>query len=205
MDSQPRPELSLARLVGRQERAPRDAVHSNCIYGRERPEQRFRKEKPMPSLISRVRLLAICMQICVLLPACLAVGSPSFARSNFDGDWSVFIQTRGGACPPSVRYPVAITNGIVSNAGDVPAAVQGRVGPSGAVRVTVQSGGSWASGSGRLGATSGSGIWRGQGTNGVCQGTWQAQRRSLGAEAMQGRAPIYNYAPGRPRQYYPSR
>ena len=80
----------------------------------------------MPSLISRVRLLAICMQICVLVPACLAVGSPSFARSNFDGDWSVFIETRGGACPASVRYPVAITNGIVSNAGDVPAADHGK-------------------------------------------------------------------------------
>jgi hypothetical protein len=159
----------------------------------------------MPSLISRVRWLAICTQICVLVPACLAVGSPSFARSSFDGDWSVSIETRGGACMPSVRYPVAITNGIVSNAGGTPAAVQGRVAPTGAVRVMVQSGGSWASGSGHLGATSGSGIWRGQGTSGFCEGTWQAQRRSYGAQVMGRGAPIYNYAPERPRQYYPGR
>jgi len=161
----------------------------------------------MPSLIYRIRWLAICLQICVLVPACLAVGSPSFARSNFDGEWSVSVETRGGACTPSVRYPVAITNGIVSNAGDIPATVQGRVAPSGAVRVTVQSGGSWASGSGRLGATSGSGVWRGQGTTGLCEGTWQAQRRSYGAQVMErGGAPTYNYAPERPRQYYyPSR
>src|SRR5438094_10296101 len=86
-ESQSRPELSIARLVGRQERAPGDAVGSNHLHFADvsARKQRFRKEKPMPSLISRVRLLAICMQICFLVPACLSVGSPSFARINFDG------------------------------------------------------------------------------------------------------------------------
>lgn len=142
---------------------------------------------------------------CALLLSVVSIG-PTFARSNFDGDWSVVIQTRGGACPPTLRYPVAITNGIVSNAGETPATVQGRVAPSGAVRVVVQSGGSWASGSGRLRATGGNGIWRGQGTAGVCEGTWQAERRSSGAQVMRGRAPVYNYAP-QPPYYrgYPTR
>jgi hypothetical protein len=104
---------------------------------------------------------------------------------------------------PTIRYPVAINNGIVGNAGDTPATVQGRVAPTGAVNVTVQSGGSWASGSGRLTATGGGGVWRGQGTSGLCTGTWQAERRSNGAQVMQGGAPIYNYAPQPPRPYYP--
>jgi hypothetical protein len=137
----------------------------------------------------------------VLVLASLGVTSPALARSNFDGDWSVVIETRGGACVPTLRYPLAITNGIVTNSGDSPAAVQGRVAPSGAVRVTVQSGGSWASGSGRLTTTGGSGVWRGQGTSGLCEGTWQAQRRSYGAQVIRSGAPIYNYAAQPSRRY----
>lgn len=142
------------------------------------------------------------LQAGVLVFASLGAGT-ALARSNFDGDWSVVIQTRDGACIPTLRYPVAISNGIVGNAGDTPATVQGRVAPTGAVRVTVQSGGSWASGSGRLTATGGGGTWRGQGTSGLCAGTWQAERRSYGAQVMQGGAPIYNYAPQRSRPFYP--
>ena len=143
------------------------------------------------------------IQTCVLLLTCFGFTSPSLARSSFDGDWSVVVVTRAGACTPTLRYPVAITNGIVTNGGGSPASVSGRVASSGAVRVTVQSGGSWASGSGHLGATRGSGVWRGQGTSGFCDGTWQAERRSYGAQAMERGGPIYNYAPRRSRQYYP--
>jgi hypothetical protein len=151
------------------------------------------------------RSLRLCIQTCVLVLACFGVTSPSFARSSFDGDWSVVVITHAGTCAPSLRYPIAITNGIVTNAGGSPAAVTGRVAPTGAVRVTVQSGGSWASGSGHLSATRGSGVWRGQGTSGFCQGTWQAERRSYGAQVMERGAPIYSYAPGRSRQYYQGR
>ena len=114
----------------------------------------------------------------VLVLASLGVTSPALARSNFDGDWSVVIETRGGACVPTLLYPLAITNGIVTNSG----AVQGRVAPSGAVRVTVQSGGSWASGSGRLTTTGGSGVWRGQGTSGHMASTAPQLWRSSDAE-----------------------
>jgi len=129
-----------------------------------------------------------------------SVTSPALARSNFDGEWSVVIASRDGACAPTLRYPVTITNGIVTNDGNAPATVQGRVAANGAVRVSVQSGGSWASGSGRLSATSGSGVWRGQGTSGVCEGTWQAERRSYGTQVMRSGAPLYNYAPQRSRR-----
>jgi hypothetical protein len=152
------------------------------------------------------------IQTCVLFFTCLAFTclaftSPSLARSSFDGAWSVVVVTRAGACTPTLRYPVAITNGIVTNSGDSPASVSGRVAPTGAVRVTVQSGGSWATGSGRLSTTGGSGVWQGQGSSGLCQGTWQAERRSNGAQVMQQGAPIYDYAPGYRygRQYYPGR
>jgi hypothetical protein len=141
-----------------------------------------------------------------LIVATLAAASPALARSdprsNFDGDWSVTIETQSGACMPSLRYPVAITNGIVTNGGETAATVQGQVAPSGAVRVTVQAGGSWANGSGRLGATGGSGVWQGQGTSGLCQGVWQAERRSYGAQATGNGGPIYNYAPQPQRPYY---
>lgn len=90
------------------------------------------------------------IQTSVLFFTCFFFTSPSLARSSFDGAWSVVVVTRAGACTPTLRYPVAITNGIVTNSGDSPASVSGRVAPTGAVRVTVQSGGSWATGSGRL-------------------------------------------------------
>src|SRR5215831_14824760 len=90
------------------------------------------------------------IQTCVLLLTCFGFTSPSLARSSFDGAWSVVVVTRAGACTPTVRYPVAITNGIVTNGGGSPASVSGRVAPTGAVRVTVQSGGSWATGSGHV-------------------------------------------------------
>jgi len=151
------------------------------------------------------RLFGLFIKACVLVLTCFGATAPSFARTSFDGDWSVVIVTRGGACAPTLRYPVAINNGIVRNAGDTSAAVRGRVAPTGAVRVTVQSGGSWASGSGHLSATRGSGIWRGQGTSGICEGTWQAERRTYGAQVIERGAPSYNYAPPQWGQYYPRR
>jgi len=132
----------------------------------------------------------------LLAVACVAVAAPAFARSQFDGDWSVVIVTRGGACEPSFRYGVSISNGEVLNSGGSPADVRGRVSPNGAVRVSVQSGNEWASGSGRLGRNSGGGVWRGQGSAGTCEGTWIAQRRNAVEAEGPGR-PIYNnYAPG---------
>jgi hypothetical protein len=150
------------------------------------------------------RALRICLAACALAFTFFSIASPTLAQSSFrfDGDWSVVIQTSGGACPSSIRYPVAISHGIVTNAGQSQAAVSGRVTPSGTVRVTVQSGGAWASGSGRLGTTTGTGVWRGQSSSGACAGTWQAERRSSAAQAMQRGAPIYNYAPEGARHYY---
>jgi hypothetical protein len=140
----------------------------------------------------------VCLPVCALFLTAVCTTSPAFSSSSFDGVWSVVVQTRSGGCEPTVRYPVAISNGFVTNAGNSQVAVSGRVTPSGSVSVTVQSGGASANGAGRLSMTSGTGVWQGQGANGSCEGTWQAMRQNAGA-------PIYNYAPqSAPRYYYPS-
>jgi hypothetical protein len=142
------------------------------------------------------------LQASALAAGCMTIVAPAVARSAYDGDWSVVIATRGGACPPSVRYGVQIINGTVVNTSGQ-AQVQGRVSPNGAVRVTVQAGGQWASGSGRLSSTRGGGVWRGQGNAGFCQGTWVAERSGVQAQGPGG--PIYNYAPPGYRKVAPRR
>jgi hypothetical protein len=99
------------------------------------------------------------------------------AVSAFDGEWSVLILTRSGACDPSYRYGVAISNGEVVNAGGAPVDLEGHVAPNGAVRVSVSAGNQEAHGAGRLSRTSGGGTWRGSGSVGICAGTWEAERR----------------------------
>src|SRR5271154_2775570 len=113
----------------------------------------------------------------VLALGCAALAGPAFGRTVFDGDWSVLIVTRGGACDPAYRYGVRITDGTVANDGSSASAVQGRVAPTGAVRVTVRSGNQWADGSGRLSSNRGGGVWKGQSSSGSCSGTWEAERR----------------------------
>jgi hypothetical protein len=95
----------------------------------------------------------------------------------FDGDWSVLIQTRLGECTPSFRYGLRIANGEVINAGGAQVDIEGRVAPSGAVRVSVAAGDQAAYGAGRLSQSSGGGTWRGRGSLGTCSGTWLAERR----------------------------
>jgi len=102
-----------------------------------------------------------------------ALSGTAIARTNYDGNWSVLITTHSGACDRAHRYGVQITNGQIFSGGGV----QGRVNQNGAVRVNVSSGSRQANGSGRLSRDHGSGMWRGQGPNGACAGTWEADRR----------------------------
>jgi hypothetical protein len=111
--------------------------------------------------------------------ACAGMVGPAataLARTSYDGTWSVLIVTRSGECERAVRYEVQIDNGNVFADGGS-ASLQGRVAPSGAVRVSVSSGNQRAEGSGRLSRDTGGGQWRGQGSEGLCAGTWQANRR----------------------------
>jgi hypothetical protein len=144
---------------------------------------------------ARTNWLRVRLQAFALAAGCLTIAAPAIARSAYDGDWSVVIMTSGGGCPSGLRYGVQIINGVVSNPATGEAQVQGRVSPKGGVTVTVQAGGQWARGSGRLNLARGGGVWRGQGSAGFFQGTWVAERRGTsGVQAVAPGGPIYNYA-----------
>jgi hypothetical protein len=104
-------------------------------------------------------------------------GASGATRAAFDGRWSVIISTRSGNCDPQYRFGVRIINGNITYEGGGAANAQGRVSPSGTVAVSVSSGPQAANGQGRLSRDYGTGTWRGQGTAGVCSGTWQAWRQ----------------------------
>jgi hypothetical protein len=104
-----------------------------------------------------------------------AVLGTAEAANPYDGSWWVTINTSRGSCSSGGMFRVDIRNGGVSGGG-AGVAVGGRVAPNGAVSVSVSSGASHASGGGRLRGSSGSGSWRGKGSEGVCSGTWSASR-----------------------------
>jgi hypothetical protein len=92
----------------------------------------------------------------------------------YDGSWTVLIITQAGACDQTYSFPVQIAGGRVSSGGF--ADVTGSVGRGGGVVVRVSAGGSYATGSGRLGLGSGVGRWSGKASAGTCSGRWQATR-----------------------------
>ena len=108
-----------------------------------------------------------------ILIAGASVPTDAVAAGNFDGSWSVVINTLRGDCGSSLRYGVRIVGGhVVGQDGGY--SVAGAVAPSGAIRVTVAEGGRSASGVGRLVGNSGSGVWRT--STGECSGQWAAAR-----------------------------
>ena len=99
--------------------------------------------------------------------------TPTMALPNYDGLWSVLIVTEKGDCDRGYRYPIRITHGILNNAGDAAFTIEGKVGPTGLVRVTVSHGNASANGVGQLAGNIGSGSWNGN----SCSGIWTAERR----------------------------
>ena len=63
-------------------------------------------------MLSKKRLRAI-VPILVLALTGVAAARTAFARTAYDGDWSVLIATSSGACGPSYRYGVQISDGVV--------------------------------------------------------------------------------------------
>jgi len=103
--------------------------------------------------------------------------APAFARTAYDGQWSVLIVTNSGPCDRAYRYGLSIQNGAVIYEGSAAVNVAGKVANNGAVKVRVWAGQQGASGTGRLSRTDGSGTWRGTGSMGTCSGVWSAERR----------------------------
>lgn len=102
--------------------------------------------------------------------------APHAAGNAFDGTWHVLIQTESGGCDRTYRYAAQIHNGtLVGNLG-ASVNLSGHVSTTGAVRVSVSSGGQEANGEGRLTGNTGGGYWRGEGSAGSCAGIWHATR-----------------------------
>jgi hypothetical protein len=112
-----------------------------------------------------------------LLTALAVVAGPSgsaFARSMYDGVWSVVVAAESGTCSGAYRYPVSIVNGYVRSAGDTSVNVHGRVSSGGRVNVHVSRGDQRAHGVGRLSRFAGGGTWS---SPSGCAGRWEASRR----------------------------
>jgi hypothetical protein len=112
-----------------------------------------------------------------LLAVLAAIGGFQPAKATpagFDGAWTVLIITQAGSCDQGYSFPVQISGGQVTSSGM--ANITGTVGRGGGVTVRVTQGGSYATGTGRLGATGGAGRWSGRGSSGACSGRWQATR-----------------------------
>jgi len=114
-----------------------------------------------------------------VLAAALAAPGVADARrarigGGYDGVWNVLIITQAGGCDPAYSYPFQVSGGRISSAGA--ADVSGSVGGGGGVVVRISAGVSVATGSGRLGGSSGAGRWSARLSGGNCSGRWQATR-----------------------------
>jgi hypothetical protein len=118
-----------------------------------------------------VKMLVLCA---VMTCSIVAAAPAAQARSTFDGSWDLVFVTRSGACDPSYSFTVNVLNGVVSHPNLVK--FRGYVARSGAVRASVTVQDKYASGSGRLFATSGRGTWSGHAGGARCSGYWTAQR-----------------------------
>ncbi len=109
-------------------------------------------------------------------PGPAAAGSARKVRmgGGYDGTWNVLIITQAGNCDAAYSYPFQVSGGRISSAGA--ADVSGSVGSGGGVVVRISAGGSVATGSGRLGGSSGAGRWSARLSGGNCSGRWQATR-----------------------------
>ena len=114
--------------------------------------------------LTRIRPLA-----CAALVT-LAVATPAFAGSPFDGQWNVIVVTKSGNCEPSSSSTLTITEGRISAPG---AAISGTIGREGLVRVSIN--GAYANG--QLSGNSGSGKWNGASAGVACSGRWEASRQ----------------------------
>src|SRR5436305_9249533 len=112
----------------------------------------------------------------LIAATCCFMGFTSAAhgRSAYDGSWDLLFVTKRGACDSSYSFTVNVTNGIVTHPNLV--RFRGRVAKSGSVRASVTVHDKYASGAGRLGASSGRCTWSGHSGSSQCFGYWTAQR-----------------------------
>jgi hypothetical protein len=131
--------------------------------------------------LRRIGLSIPLVLMATLAPGFAAWGAKANRANNdvqrFDGAWSVVIITDQGTCDRTYRYGLHIAGGRVSYSGGNDVSVSGQVDAFGRVSVEVRSGGSSASGTGRMTESDGEGQWRGRSQDSGCSGRWQAERR----------------------------
>jgi hypothetical protein len=104
----------------------------------------------------------------------VALASGAHARSAYDGAWDLAFVTQRGACDPSYNFTINVSDGNVSHP-NLPK-FRGHVARSGVVHASVTVHDKYASGSGKLAATTGHGKWSGHAGSSQCSGYWTAQR-----------------------------
>jgi hypothetical protein len=100
----------------------------------------------------------------------LAAAPASAETNSYDGLWNVTVVTKTGTCQPTTSSTLVVTDGNVSAGG---AAVSGKVGREGLVRVSIN--GAYANG--QLSGKTGSGKWNGASAGVPCSGRWEASRQ----------------------------
>jgi hypothetical protein len=115
------------------------------------------------------RSLLIAAASCFIVFASAAYGRPAF-----DGSWDLVFVTQRGACDSTFSFTVDVTDGIVTEPNLVK--FRGYVAKSGAVRASVTVQDRYATGAGKLFATSGRGTWSGHSGTARCSGYWTARR-----------------------------
>ncbi|MET4346464.1 hypothetical protein [Bradyrhizobium sp. RT9a] len=98
----------------------------------------------------KMSLLWMIATVCLMAPA-----SAAQARSDYDGSWDLVFVTQRGECDPSYNFTVNISDGIVTHPNLVK--FRGYVAKSGPVRASVTVHEKFASGTGKLTATTGGG------------------------------------------------
>ena len=110
--------------------------------------------------------------------AAIALAGAAHAATSHDGNWKVTIITESGNCDPAYSYPVKVSGGVVSYAGDGSFVISGKVADAGAVNVSISRGEQRANATGKLSGDAGTGQWSGKSASTNCSGRWEATRAS---------------------------
>src|SRR5271156_5344504 len=102
--------------------------------------------------------------IFIVASSFLALAPAASARSIYDGSWNLVFVTRTGSCDATYNFTVDVSNGIITHPNLVK--FRGYVAKSGAVRASVTVQDKYASGAGKLFATTGRGTWSGHSGSG---------------------------------------
>ena len=113
------------------------------------------------------------------MAANLLFAAPAVAQAPHDGSWAIEIVTERGDCDRFYRYYVVVDGQAVrlrSMTGETSQAASGLVRPDGRVNATLGQADDPVNVTGRLGATSGTGVWSAPARQ--CTGRWSAHKRA---------------------------